>query len=165
MRVAKNKFDSKEVILLGGSVHAHHQDASGIVELPKGQEVHVKRLKGFVLGGALLSAGQVMAEDNTAAEIRLLKEKLKQLEQRVERQGQKESETRAKLASIKDPVFVKGSPSTFDPCPPGKFCYKGITVTPGGCRSRRHLPFPQFARRRIDLRVHSVRNQPEPQCR
>jgi hypothetical protein len=34
MRVAKNKFDSKEVLLLGGSVHAHHQDAPGIVELP-----------------------------------------------------------------------------------------------------------------------------------
>jgi hypothetical protein len=34
MRAAKNKFDSKEVILLGGSVHAHHQDARSIVELP-----------------------------------------------------------------------------------------------------------------------------------
>jgi hypothetical protein len=34
MGVAKNKFYSKEVILLGGSVHAHHQDAWSIVELP-----------------------------------------------------------------------------------------------------------------------------------
>ena len=92
----------------------------------------MKLLKGIILGGALLGAGQAFAEDDTVAEIRLLKAKLKQLEQRVENQGQKESEIRAKLASIRDPIATKAPASVFDPCPPGKFCYKGITLTPGG---------------------------------
>jgi hypothetical protein len=52
----------------------------------------VKLLKGIVLGGALLTASQAFAEDDTVTEIRLLKAKLKPLEQRVESQGQKESE-------------------------------------------------------------------------
>jgi hypothetical protein len=92
----------------------------------------VKLLKGIILGGAPLNASQAFAEDDTVTEIRLLKAKLKQLEQRVENQGQKESEIRAKLASIMDPIATKAPASVFDPCQPGKFCYKGITLTPGG---------------------------------
>jgi hypothetical protein len=107
-----------------------------LVELPPGQEDQVKLLKGIVLGGALLTAGQALAEDDTVTEIRLLKAKLKQLKQRVESQGQKESEMRAKLASIKDPIATQLPASVFDPCPSGKYCYKGITLTPGGWVSR-----------------------------
>src|SRR3981081_841725 len=36
-RVAKNKVDSNEVFLLGGSVHEHRQDALSIDELPQGR--------------------------------------------------------------------------------------------------------------------------------
>jgi hypothetical protein len=132
VRALANIVGSTRVSLLGGSMHGYHRDAPGIDELPLGQEVLVKLLKGIVLGGALLSAGHAMADDDTVAEIRLLKAKLKQLEQRVESQGKKEYEIRAKLASIKEPPAYKAQPSPFDPCPPGKFCFKGVTLTPGG---------------------------------
>jgi hypothetical protein len=90
----------------------------------------VKSLKSLILGTALLSTGQAFAEENTASEIQLLKAKLKQLEQRIESQGQKEYETRAKLASIKNLPAYKVAP--VDACGVGKFCYKGVTFTPGG---------------------------------
>ena len=97
----------------------------------------MKLLKGIVLGSVLISTGQAFAppafaEEDTSAEIRLLKAKLKQLEQRVENQGRKEREYEAQAkASAKAPPAYKAA-SVFDPCPPGKFCYKGITLTPGG---------------------------------
>ncbi len=105
--------------------------------LPFGREVQVKLLKSIVVGSVLISAGQVLpqrafAEDDTSTEIRLLKAKLKQLEQRVEDQGRKEKQYEAQAkASAKAPVAYKAA-SVFDPCPVGKFCYKGITLTPGG---------------------------------
>jgi len=92
--------------------------------------LQVKLLKGILVGGILLSGGHAIAAEDTSAEIRLLKAKLKELEQRVDTQGRKESETRAKLAEIKPVPYTKGTP--FDACPPGKFCYKGVTFTPGG---------------------------------
>src|SRR5438132_3313462 len=113
-------------------MRVHHEGAPGIGGASSRQEDQVKLHKGSVLGGALLTEGQAFAEDDTVTEIRLLKAKLRQLEQRVESQGQKESEMRAKLASIKDPMSTKVPASVFDPCPPGKFCYQGITLTPGG---------------------------------
>jgi hypothetical protein len=91
----------------------------------------VKLLKGFVLGVVLLSAGHARADDGTAAEIRLLKEKLKQLEQRVEAQNKRVNEARAKLDGIKSAPAYK-SASASEACPPGKLCYKGVTLTPGG---------------------------------
>ena len=104
----------------------------GVLLLTSDQGVQVKLLKGLFLGTVLLSTSQAFAEEDTASEIRLLKAKLKQLEQRVESQGQKESETRAKLASIKTAPAYKAAPTAFDGCAEGKICYKGVTLTPGG---------------------------------
>jgi hypothetical protein len=98
----------------------------------------VKLLKSILLGSVLISTGQVFAqqafaEEDTSSEIRLLKAKLKQLEQRVENQGRKEKEYEAQArATAKAPPAAYKAASAFDPCPPGKFCYKGITLTPGG---------------------------------
>ena len=95
-------------------------------------------LKGIVLGSVLISASQIFvqqafAEEDTASEIRLLKAKLKQLEQRVESQGRKEKEYEAQAKAIlKAPPAYKATASAFDPCPAGKVCYKGITLTFGG---------------------------------
>jgi len=65
----------------------------------------VNLLKGIVLGSVLISASQIFvqqafAEEDTASEIRLLKAKLKQLEQRVESQGRKEKEYEAQAKAI-----------------------------------------------------------------
>jgi hypothetical protein len=91
----------------------------------------VKLIKGILVGAVLLSAGQALADDSTTAEIRLLKEKLRQLEQRVDTQSKNDYATRAKLAAMKPAPVYKG-PSAFDPCPEGKVCYKGIMLTFGG---------------------------------
>jgi len=103
----------------------------------------VKLLKGILVGGVLISASQVFlqqafmqqafAEEDTSSEIRLLKAKLKQLEQRVKNQGRKERELEVQArASAKTPAAYKAASSAFDPCPAGKVCYKGITLTFGG---------------------------------
>jgi hypothetical protein len=103
----------------------------------------VKLLKGILFGGVLISASQffaqqafiqrAFAEEDTSSEIRLLKAKLKQLEQRVENQGRKEKRLEAQAnASGKTPAAYKAAASAFDPCPAGKVCYKGITLTFGG---------------------------------
>jgi hypothetical protein len=101
----------------------------------------VKLLKGILVGGVLISTGQIfaqqvfaqqaVAEADTSSEIRLLKAKLKQLEQRVEDQGRKEKQIEAQANAAMPPAY-KASPSAFDPCPAGKVCYKGITLTFGG---------------------------------
>jgi hypothetical protein len=83
----------------------------------------VKILRGILLGGVALWSGQALAAEDTSAEIRALQARLKQLEQRIENQGRRE-QAQAKVAAK--------APSPFDPCPPGKLCYKGITLTPGG---------------------------------
>src|SRR5437899_11852310 len=74
-----------------------------------------------------MSTSQAFAQHDTASEIRLLKAKLKQLEQRVESQdrSERQSDARAK-------AFASKAPSAFDPCPAGKVCYKGLTLTFGG---------------------------------
>ncbi len=89
----------------------------------------MRLLKGIVAGGLLLSAGQAYAEDDPAAEIRALKAKLKQLEQRVDDQGRKEKQIEAQARAI-PPVAYKAAP--VDACPYGKVCYKGVTLTLGG---------------------------------
>jgi hypothetical protein len=92
-------------------------------------EVHVKLLKCVVVGGLLVSANQAFAEDDPAAELRLLKTKLKQLEQRVDDQGRKEKKIEAQADAFSQaPPLYKAQPS----CPFGKLCYKGITLTFGG---------------------------------
>jgi hypothetical protein len=101
----------------------------------------VKLLKGILVGGVLISTGpilaqqvfaqQAVAEADTSSEIRVLKAKLKQLEQRVEDQGRKEKQIEAQ-ANASMPAAYKAAPSAFDPCPAGKVCYKGVTLTFGG---------------------------------
>jgi len=108
----------------------------------------VKLLKGILVGGVLISTGQIfaqqvfaqqvfaqqvfaqqaVAEADTSSEIRLLKAKLKQLEQRVEDQGRKEKQIEAQANAATPPAY-KASPSAFDPCPAGKVCYKRVTLT------------------------------------
>src|SRR3984893_13229428 len=101
----------------------------------------VKLLKGILVGGVLISTAQIfaqqvfaqqaVAEADTSSEIRLLKAKLKQLEQRVEDQGRKEKQIEARANASMPPAY-KASPSAFDPCAAGKVCYKGVTLTFGG---------------------------------
>jgi hypothetical protein len=89
-------------------------------------EVQVKLLKCMMaIGGALVWTSQaVVAEEDTASEIRALKAKLKMLEQRIDGQRRQDrGEAR---------VAAKVVPSAFDPCPAGKVCYKGVTLTFGG---------------------------------
>ncbi|MFB9268974.1 hypothetical protein ACFFWD_38650 [Bradyrhizobium erythrophlei] len=83
-------------------------------------------LKGILLGSILVSAGPALADD--AAELQALKARLKQLEQRMDTQARKQEAQAAKVNSV---VATK-APSPFDPCPGGKLCYKGITLTFGG---------------------------------
>jgi hypothetical protein len=91
----------------------------------------VRLLKGILVGAALVAASQAFADDDAASEIRLLQAKLKQLEQRVEDQGRKERAIEAQAKAISQtPVAYKAAP--IDPCPAGKVCYKGVTLTFGG---------------------------------
>src|SRR6266481_6477826 len=96
------------------------------VSLSPGREVLVKLLKGILVGGVLISTGQMfaqqvfaqqaVAEADTSSEIRLLKAKLKQLEQRVENQGRKEKQYEAQArAPVGMPAAYKAP--AFDPCP------------------------------------------------
>jgi outer membrane murein-binding lipoprotein Lpp len=100
---------------------------------PQNKGVKVKLMKGILLGIVALSSSQVTAkaDDDAASQIRLLKAQLKRLEQRVDEQSQKEAKTRAALAAAPPPEVYR-TPSVFDPCPAGKICFKGITLTPGG---------------------------------
>lgn len=102
---------------------------------PQSRGFRVKLIKGFLLGIVVLSTSQVViakADDDAATEIRLLKAKLKKLEQRIDAQTLKAAETREKLAAVTPPGAYKVPPSVFDPCPAGKVCFKGVTLTPGG---------------------------------
>jgi hypothetical protein len=97
-----------------------------------GREVLVRLLKCVLVGGILISAGQAYADDDAVSEIRVLKAKLKQLEQRVDDQGRKEKvfEAQAKAMPVA-PGAYKALP--VDPCAaPGKVCYKGVTLIFGG---------------------------------
>ncbi len=92
----------------------------------------MRLLKCVLVGGILVSAGQAYADDDAVSEIRVLKAKLKQLEQRVDDQGRKEKvfEAQAKAMPVA-PGAYKALP--VDPCAaPGKVCYKGVTLIFGG---------------------------------
>ncbi|MGH6641083.1 MAG: hypothetical protein ACRED3_00150 [Bradyrhizobium sp.] len=89
----------------------------------------MKILKGILLGSVVAWAGQAFAAEDTSSEIRTLQTRLKQLEQRIENKGRKEKEYEAQ-ARVKMASAYKASP--FDPCPAGKVCYKGVTLTFGG---------------------------------
>jgi outer membrane murein-binding lipoprotein Lpp len=90
----------------------------------------VRLIKYVLIGGILFSASQAFADDDTSSEIRLLKAKLKQLEQKVEDQGRKERAIEAQAnAMAPAPLPYKAAMSA---CPDGKICYKGVTLTFGG---------------------------------
>ena len=91
----------------------------------------MRLLKCVLVGGILVSAGQAYADDDAVSEIRQLKAKLKQLEQRVDDQGRKETvfEAQAKALPAASASY-KALP--IDPCAAGKVCYKGVTLTFGG---------------------------------
>ena len=86
-------------------------------------------LKCILVGGLLVSASQAFAEDDPAAEIKLLKAKLKQLEQRVDDQGRKERQIEAQTRALPPVGAYKAAASA---CAYGKVCYKGVTLTFGG---------------------------------
>ena len=81
--------------------------------------------------GALIGLGSLPAKaDDTQAEIAALKAELRRLEAKVESQAKTTAQTKAALASY--PVPTKKGEAPIEFCPPGKFCYKGLTITPGG---------------------------------
>ena len=91
----------------------------------------MRLIRCVLIGGILISASEAFADDDAASEIRLLKAKLKQLEQRVDDQGRKEKAIEAQARAISEtPVAYKAAP--IDACPAGKVCYKGVTLTFGG---------------------------------
>lgn len=85
----------------------------------------------LVAGGLLLTASQAFADDDPAAEIRALKAKLKQLEQRVDDQGRKERQIEAQARAIPPAPAALPYKALADACPAGKVCYKGVTLTFG----------------------------------
>ncbi|MGY4474170.1 hypothetical protein [Bradyrhizobium sp. USDA 3364] len=88
-------------------------------------------LGGILLGSMLLSAGPALAEDD-ASELRALKARLKQLEQKMETQARKEEALAARQNAIQNAQMTAKAPVPFDPCASGKLCYKGVTFTFGG---------------------------------
>jgi hypothetical protein len=81
--------------------------------------------------GALIGLGSLPAKaDDAQAEIAALKAELRRLEAKVDAQAKTTAQTKAQLASYPVPTRKGEAPIEF--CPPGKFCYKGLTITPGG---------------------------------
>ncbi len=90
------------------------------------------KLLGTIAVGAIVALGSLPAKaDDTAAEIAVLKAELRRLEAKVDAQAKTTAQTKAQLASIPVPTR-KGEPVPITACPPGVFCYKGLTITPGG---------------------------------
>jgi hypothetical protein len=82
---------------------------------------HKPAIAALALGALMSFQGGAARADDTAAEIRLLKERLKQLEQRVAEQGRREKETREKLRQ----AAVQPGPA------PGAYTYPvGIGLPP-----------------------------------
>ncbi|WP_245321631.1 hypothetical protein [Bradyrhizobium sp. LTSPM299] len=84
-------------------------------------------LTGILLGGILVAASPAWADDD-ASDLRALKARLKQLEQRMDSQARKQEVQ----ASKADAQIATKAPSAFDPCVSGKLCYKGVSLTFGG---------------------------------
>ena len=96
-------------------------------------ELKAKLLTSVVFLAVAVGTGSAKADD-TAAEIRLLKAKLHQLEQRIDVESRKRKETDAVVRTATAPggPYVKGPLPVVTACPSNVFCYKGITITPGG---------------------------------
>jgi hypothetical protein len=82
-----------------------------------------------VFASAMATPARAEDAASTAAEIRELKARLMSLEKRLDAQAQTQQEVQRVAAHGPLPT-TKGSP--IEVCPPGKFCYKGLTITPGG---------------------------------
>ena len=83
-----------------------------------GREIPVRLVRFAVVAGVALSAGQLLpsqafADDDTAAEIKLLKAKLKELEQRVDEQGRKEKQLQAQTRAIANTSAIANTPATY----------------------------------------------------
>ena len=90
------------------------------------------KLLGALAVSALAALGSTPAmADDTVAEIAVLKAELRRLEAKVDSQAKTAAQTKAQLASHPVPTR-KGAPAEITACPPGVFCYKGLTITPGG---------------------------------
>ncbi|HLW90864.1 MAG TPA: hypothetical protein VKS78_06130 [Roseiarcus sp.] len=95
-------------------------------------------LASLALGALTLGASApARAQDasGTAAEIRELKARLNALEKRLNSQAQTQAQTQAEVQRVvaRGPLpTTKGGVPPLEYCPPGKFCYKGLTITPGG---------------------------------
>lgn len=110
----------------------------------------MKLLKGILVGGVLISTGQIfaqqvfaqqaVAEADTSSEIRLLKAKLKQLEQRVEDQGRKEKQIEAQANAAMPPAYVTVGIRSMS-CRKGLLQGHDVDIRRLG-RSHRHLPHP-----------------------
>ena len=126
-----------------------------------GREVLVRLLKCVLVGGILVSAGQAYADDDATSEIRLLKAKLKQLEQRVDDQGRKEKVFEAQAKAMPVGARRLQGPARSIPVPRRKGLLQGRYVDIRRLdRSHRHLPDPQpRLRYRIGLQLHSLRSR------
>jgi hypothetical protein len=88
--------------------------------------------------GVLASAGATPARaqdaSSTAAEIRELKARLLSLEKRLDAQAHAQAQTQQEVQRVaaRGPLPTTKGVGPIEVCPPGKFCYKGLTITPGG---------------------------------
>ena len=86
--------------------------------------------------GAFGFAGLAHADDasDTAREIRALKAQLNALEKRLDAQAHATAQTQAEVQRVvaRGPLPTAKGVAPIEYCPPGKFCYKGLTITPGG---------------------------------
>ena len=113
-------------------------------------------LKCIVVGGLLVSASQAFAEDDPAAEIKLLKAKLKQLEQRVDDQGRKEKQIEAQARAIAAGRGLQGRALRACAVRQGLLQGRHADLRRLG-RSHRHLPDAQSRfRHRLGLQLHSL---------
>jgi hypothetical protein len=96
------------------------------------ERFRMKLLTTMALGALVgVALGSMPARaDDTASEIAILKAQLRRLEAKVDSQAKATAQTKAQLASYPVPTR-KGEPDIAF-CPVGKFCYKGLTITPGG---------------------------------
>jgi hypothetical protein len=93
-------------------------------------QLRSRLLTTLALGAGVLLASAPARADDTQAEIAALKAELRRLEAKVDADAKATRETKAQLSAIPVPTR-KGEPEILA-CPPGKFCYKGLTITPGG---------------------------------
>jgi hypothetical protein len=110
------------------SIHAYSRRFAGVGIWPRPSRA---LLAAPVLSLLLtLGSASAWADDqsaSTAQEIKELKARLAALEKRLNTQSQENIETRKMVA-----VPTKKGEEVAAVCPVGKFCYKGLTITPGG---------------------------------